>query len=142
MHNVRSPDRVKQETLLNLGSKFSVPPSDWSALCVRIEELLSGQTSLMPALSKELEAHAAVIVEHVGCGRSDSWRFRRYWFSLAVRSRCNMQFWGDWPSRVRNVPPMRGSARERFGGISGRIVSANEFAAPLSRFRSVGEASG
>lgn len=65
VHNIRSLDRVKQETLLNLGSTFSVPASDWGTLCLRIEELLSGQASLMPALSKDLEAHAAVIVEQL-----------------------------------------------------------------------------
>ena len=65
VHNVRIQDRIKQETLLNLGSKFRVAPSDWGTLCARIEELLSGQASLMPALSNKLEAAASVIVEQL-----------------------------------------------------------------------------
>ena len=65
VHNVRIQDRIKQETLLNLGSKFRVDPSDWGTLCARIEELLSGQASLMPPLSNELEATASGIVEQL-----------------------------------------------------------------------------
>jgi transposase len=41
--------QVKQLTLLNLGRHFEVEPSQWPALCTRIEELLSGQETWMPA---------------------------------------------------------------------------------------------
>ena len=39
--------KVKQVTLLNLGRHFAVDPSLWPALCIRIDELLAGQASLV-----------------------------------------------------------------------------------------------
>ncbi len=39
--------RVRQVTLLNLGRHFSLAPKDWSSLCLRIEEILSGQLGLL-----------------------------------------------------------------------------------------------
>jgi transposase len=44
----RSGGKVRQRTLLNLGGAFSVPREKWPQLCVRIEEILSGQLSLRP----------------------------------------------------------------------------------------------
>ena len=38
---------VKQVTLLNLGRHFAVDQSLWPAMCVRIDELLAGQASLV-----------------------------------------------------------------------------------------------
>jgi hypothetical protein len=43
----RIAGKVKQVTLLNLGRPFSVDQSLWPALCVRIEELMAGQASLV-----------------------------------------------------------------------------------------------
>ena len=43
----RIAGKVKQVTLLNLGRHFAVDPSFWTALCVRIEELMAGQASLV-----------------------------------------------------------------------------------------------
>jgi len=43
----RIAGKVKQVTLLNLGRHFSVDQSFWPALCVRIEELMAGQASLV-----------------------------------------------------------------------------------------------
>jgi transposase len=43
----RIDGKVKQVTLLNLGRHFAVDQSLWPALCVRIEELLAGQASLV-----------------------------------------------------------------------------------------------
>ena len=40
--------KVRQRTLLNLGGSFSVTREKWAHLCVRIEEILSGQLSLCP----------------------------------------------------------------------------------------------
>lgn len=40
---------VKQSTLLNLGSHFDLPQSEWAALAQRIDELLHGQQSLLDA---------------------------------------------------------------------------------------------
>lgn len=49
--------QVRQKTLLNLGRHFSIPKEEWPLLCLRIEQILSGQGSLM-ALSKSLELQA------------------------------------------------------------------------------------
>lgn len=40
--------KVRQRTLLNLGSNFSLPKEQWSSLCTRIDQILSGQGSLLP----------------------------------------------------------------------------------------------
>jgi len=39
--------KVRQQTLLNLGSHFSIPIEDWKALAARVEEILHGQLSLL-----------------------------------------------------------------------------------------------
>lgn len=51
--------KVKQLTLLNLGRHFDVDRAHWPRLCARIEELLEGQSSLVPMdCSAHLERHA------------------------------------------------------------------------------------
>lgn len=50
----RIAGKVRQQTLLNLGRNFSLPKEDWPQLCARIEEILSGQISLL-AISEQLE---------------------------------------------------------------------------------------
>ena len=47
VESVRVGSTVKQSTLLNLGSHFDVPQSDWPALTARIEGLLQGQVALL-----------------------------------------------------------------------------------------------
>lgn len=44
--------KVRQQTLLNLGRNFTLPREQWPELCRRIEQILSGQMSLMPATAK------------------------------------------------------------------------------------------
>lgn len=44
----RIEGKVRQRTLLNLGSSFSLAREHWPELCSRIEQILSGQLSLMP----------------------------------------------------------------------------------------------
>ena len=41
--------KVRQITLLNLGREFAVPQQDWPVLCLRIEQLLSAQDTLLAA---------------------------------------------------------------------------------------------
>lgn len=56
--------KVRQETLLNLGTHFSIPKSQWKLLADRIEELLCEQGSLLsiePALEKEAQRIAKLI---------------------------------------------------------------------------------
>jgi transposase len=42
--------KVRQRTLLNLGRNFSLPQEQWPQLCARIEQILSGQLTLIPVL--------------------------------------------------------------------------------------------
>ena len=44
----RVGSKVRQQTLLNLGRKFSLPREEWPQLCARIEQILSGQRALNP----------------------------------------------------------------------------------------------
>ena len=46
--SVRIGSRVRQVTKLNLGRHFSLPKTQWSVLCTRLEALLSGQCELLP----------------------------------------------------------------------------------------------
>jgi transposase len=62
----RIAGKVKQVTLLNLGRHFSVDQSFWPALCVRIEELMAGQASLVEVnLPKATTLEAERIVEQL-----------------------------------------------------------------------------
>jgi transposase len=57
--------RVKQRTLLNLGTNFSLPKEKWPEFCTRIEQILAGQGVLFPlAQDIEQEAHryAALLI--------------------------------------------------------------------------------
>jgi transposase len=48
--------KVRQVTLLNLGRYFPVAQDDWPVLCSRIEQLIGGQTCLLPvALAASVE---------------------------------------------------------------------------------------
>jgi transposase len=49
--------RVKQRTILNLGCAFDLPPELWPALCLRLDALLTGQSSFIPE-TPEVEALA------------------------------------------------------------------------------------
>jgi len=51
--------KVRQQTLLNLGRNFSLAREDWPQLCARLEEILSGQISLLP-VPEGIEAGPAV----------------------------------------------------------------------------------
>ncbi|MDH3348211.1 MAG: IS1634 family transposase [Desulfobulbaceae bacterium] len=57
---------VRQYTLLNLGTDFSLPKEQWPALARRIEDIISGQKSFL-SVPSELEAlaqrYAALIIE-------------------------------------------------------------------------------
>ena len=59
VEGVRTGSVVKQTTLLNLGSEFDVPQSDWPLLAARIDALLHGQESLaLEPLSEVVETMA------------------------------------------------------------------------------------
>nr|MBS0020894.1 IS1634 family transposase [Gammaproteobacteria bacterium] len=48
VESVRDGSAVRQRTLLNLGRHFDVPREQWAALAQRIEQLISGQSELVP----------------------------------------------------------------------------------------------
>ena len=51
--------KVRQITLLNLGREFAEPQHDWPVLCLRIEQILSAQDTLLAAkCSARIEAAA------------------------------------------------------------------------------------
>ena len=55
----RAGGKVRQITLLNLGREFAVPQEDWPVLCLRIEQLISAQDTLLAArCSARIEAAA------------------------------------------------------------------------------------
>jgi len=58
----RIDGKVKQVTLLNLGRHFAVDQTLWPALCIRIDELLAGQASLVEI---DLPKAAAVEAERI-----------------------------------------------------------------------------
>ena len=64
----RVDGKPRQMTLLNLGRHFAVDQDLWASLCVRIEQLLSHQTELMPielptAVEKAAQRIAAQLIE-------------------------------------------------------------------------------
>ncbi len=55
----RSGVRVRQRTLLNLGSDFEVAPEHWAVLCARVEQLIDPQAVLVElGCSEEVEREA------------------------------------------------------------------------------------
>jgi transposase len=58
----REGGRIRQVTLLNLGSHFELPENQWNALCLRLNQLLGQQGVLMPAeLPEAVETIAQVL---------------------------------------------------------------------------------
>ena len=58
VENYRLGKRVRQRTLLNLGSKFSFPRDQWPELAQRIEQILVGQDDILATFSYALEQQA------------------------------------------------------------------------------------
>lgn len=61
VENYRVADRVRQRTLLNLGTQFSFPREQWQAP-QRVEQILRGQHDLLLSPTGELEQQAQTIV--------------------------------------------------------------------------------
>ena len=59
VESLRTEQRVRQRTLVNLGRHFEVPREQWGALAQRIEQLVSGQADFVPLdLEPQWEASA------------------------------------------------------------------------------------
>ena len=54
----RDGAKVRQRTLLNLGSDFDLPKTQWPDLCRRIDEILDGQAPLLDDVPEAVEAEA------------------------------------------------------------------------------------
>ena len=54
----RVAERVRQRTLLNLGSGFKLPPEQWKQLSQRIEQIVLGQHEVLLPLAPEVECEA------------------------------------------------------------------------------------
>ena len=66
VHNVRDGQRIRQQTLLNLGSHFEIEKADWTLLCLRIKQLLrKDPPRLALQCSEALEAKAKYLVERM-----------------------------------------------------------------------------
>ena len=62
----RTEKGVRQYTLLNLGTDFSLPKEQWPDLSRRIEDILSGQQGLFsvsPELERMAQRYAALIIQ-------------------------------------------------------------------------------
>jgi transposase len=66
--SARVGTQVRQRTLLNLGRQFSLAKDEWPLLCSRIEQVLSGQGSLLPE-SAAIEALAQRYAARLVVGR-------------------------------------------------------------------------
>lgn len=61
----RIGDKVRQCTLLNLGSHFPLPEEHWPTVCARIEQILSAQATMLPLtlpMEEAAQRYAAQIV--------------------------------------------------------------------------------
>ena len=66
----RTGEKVRQRTLLNLGSDFPLERHHWSVLCARIRQLLDRQSDLVTlSCPAEVERHAQRC-PHSGASRS------------------------------------------------------------------------
>ncbi len=67
----RLSGKVRQQTLLNLGSHFPIPRHDWPLLCRRLDQILSGQLPLLEEVSTPLEVEAQRMAERLLQGEAD-----------------------------------------------------------------------
>lgn len=69
----RVGDKVRQETLLNLGRHFGVDREQWRPLCDRVEQILSGQAQLFAVeLSGDVEQEAQRIAQQLIARQSET----------------------------------------------------------------------
>lgn len=68
----RIGDKVRQRTLLNLGRHFEIAQPYWPELCARLDQLLGGQSDLIPIeLSDEVEQEAQRIYARLVVGEAE-----------------------------------------------------------------------
>ena len=71
----RIGNKVRQQTLLNLGRHFSLPREQWGQLCSRIDDIISGQLTLEtpPEEIEQIAQHyaARLIANRSECREND-----------------------------------------------------------------------
>ena len=83
VHTLREDGKVRQRTLLNLGSEFAIAPEHWPALCQRIDAIRHGQASLLPSAPAPIEAEAQRIsAQLLARSRSDGAGTAPAWMAL------------------------------------------------------------
>ena len=87
VHNLREGEKVRQRTLLNLGSGFDIDKRHWPTLCQRIDELRHGQSSLLQTLPAPIEAEAQRLsAQLLARSRSDETGRMPEWMAVDVDS--------------------------------------------------------
>ena len=87
VHSERAGGKVRQRTLLNLGSEFAIDNAHWPSLCQRIDELRHGQTPLLESLPAPIEAEAQRIsAQLLARSRADETGRQPEWESVAMDS--------------------------------------------------------
>lgn len=87
VHSEREGGKVRQRTLLNLGSEFAIDQAHWLALCQRLEELRRGQASLSRTLPAAIETEAQRLsAQLLARSRPDPTGTRREWVSVDMDS--------------------------------------------------------
>ena len=66
----RIDNKVKQRTLLNLGTDFSLPKDQWAELCIRIQQLLDAEAALFE-VPAEIEQLAQSIYSQILARQGD-----------------------------------------------------------------------
>lgn len=76
----RDGTKVRQRTLLNLGSDFEIPKAEWPALCRRVDEILNGQAPLIDdapaAVEEQAQRIAAQLLARGRAGDAEAARER------------------------------------------------------------------
>ncbi len=130
VESVRTERGVRQRTLLNLGKDFPVPPERWPELIQHLDQVLSGQSTLVP-LPGDLEGLAqrlaALLLQAQSMPQApqETDYIRR---STSIASRCCARApwgWSTWRSlrcvRLSSTPSlqrggsMHGRCRRRWG---------------------------
>lgn len=87
VHSERVGGKVRQRTLLNLGSEFAIDKTLWPALCQRLEELRRGQASLSRTLPASIEAEAQRLsAQLLARSRADATGRQPEWVSVDMDS--------------------------------------------------------
>ena len=87
VRNTREGNKVRQRTLLNLGSEFAIDKAHWPALCQRIDEIRHGQASLLPDIPAPVEAEAQRLsAQLLARSQPDETGTRREWLAVDMDS--------------------------------------------------------